>query len=159
MKRYFSILTAHLPWLAYALAGDLFFAVLLWFTDVSAFNALVLSIVLFSVLSFLLVCAIILASESRMTRALNEFLANPNEEHCQILLSNLKGAEMGRTKEMCDLLISREELLILCLNDFRNLIKCDRLFAFLGEYAEHTDTHQECNKSDFFHFFILLNVL
>lgn len=111
MKRYFSILTAHLPWLAYALAGDLFFAVLLWFTDVSAFNALVLSIVLFSVLSFLLVCAIILASESRMTRALNEFLANPNEEHCQILLSNLKGAEMRRTKEMCDLLISREERL------------------------------------------------
>ena len=111
MKRYFSILTAHLPWLAYALAGDLFFAVLLWFTDVSAFRALVLSIILFSVLSFLLVCAIILASESRMSRALNEFLVNPNEEHAQILLSNLKGAEMRRTKEMCDLLISREERL------------------------------------------------
>lgn len=111
MKRYFSILTAHLPWLAYALVGDLFFAVLLWFTDVSAFRALVLSIVLFSVLSFLLVCAIILASESRMSRALNEFLVNPNEEHAQILLSNLKGAEMRRTKEMCDLLISREERL------------------------------------------------
>ena len=111
MKRYFSILAAHLPWLAYALVGDLFFAVLLWFTDVSAFRALVLSIVLFSVLSFLLVCAIILASESRMSRALNEFLVNPNEEHAQILLSNLKGAEMRRTKEMCDLLISREERL------------------------------------------------
>ena len=111
MKRYFSILAAHLPWLAYALVGDLFFAVLLWFTDVSAFRALVLSIVLFSVLSFLLVCAIILASESHMSRALNEFLANPNEEHAQILLSNLKGAEMRRTKEMCDLLISREERL------------------------------------------------
>ncbi len=111
MKRYFSILTAHLPWLAFALVGDLFFAVLLWFTDVSAFRALVLSIVLFSVLSFLLVCAIILASESRMSRALNEFLVNPNEEHAQILLSNLKGAEMRRTKEMCDLLISREERL------------------------------------------------
>ena len=111
MKRYFSLLAAHLPWLAYALVGDVFFAVLLWFTDVSAFRALVLSIVLFSVLSFLLVCAIILASESRMSRALNEFLANPNEEHCQILLSNLKGTEMRRTKEMCDLLISREERL------------------------------------------------
>ena len=111
MKRYFSILAAHLPWLAYALVGDLFFAVLLWFTDVSAFRALVLSIILFSVLSFLLVCAIILASESRMSRALNEILVNPNEEHAQILLSNLKGAEMRRTKEMCDLLISREERL------------------------------------------------
>ncbi len=111
MKRYFSILTAHLPWLAYALAGDLFFILLLWFRDVSAFTALALSIVLFSVLSFLLVCVIILASESRMSRALDAFLSNPDEDHAQILLSRLKGAEMKRTKEMCDLLVqSRERL-------------------------------------------------
>ena len=111
MKRYFRILAAHLPWLAYALAGDLFFMVLLWFRDVSAFSALALSIVLFSVLSFLLVCLIILASESRMSRALDAFLSNPDEEHAQILLSRLKGAEMRRTKEMCDLLVQDRERL------------------------------------------------
>ncbi|MCR5274561.1 MAG: sensor histidine kinase [Clostridiales bacterium] len=111
MKRYFSILTAHLPWLAYALAGDLFFILLLWFRDVSAFTALALSIVLFSVLSFLLVCVIILASESRMSRALDAFLSNPDEDHAQILLSRLKGAEMKRTKEMCDLLVQNRERL------------------------------------------------
>ena len=111
MKRYFRILAAHLPWLAYALAGDLFFMVLLWFRDVSAFSALALSIVLFSVLSFLLVCLIILASESRMSRALDAFLANPDEDHAQILLSRLKGAEMRRTKEMCDLLVQDRERL------------------------------------------------
>ena len=111
MKRYFRILAAHLPWLAYALAGDLFFMVLLWFRDVSAFSALALSIVLFSVLSFLLVCLIILASESRMSRALDAFLSNPDEDHAQILLSKLKGAEMRRTKEMCDLLVQDRERL------------------------------------------------
>ena len=111
MKRYFRILAAHLPWLAYALAGDLFFMVLLWFRDVSAFSALALSIVLFSVLSFLLVCLIILASESRMSRALDAFLSNPDEDHAQILLSRLKGAEMRRTKEMCDLLVQDRERL------------------------------------------------
>ena len=111
MKRYFRILAAHLPWLAYALAGDLFFMVLLWFRDVSAFSALALSIVLFSVLSFLLVCLIILASESRMSRALDAFLANPDEDHAQILLSRLKGAELKRTKEMCDLLVQDRERL------------------------------------------------
>ena len=111
MKRYFRILAAHLPWLAYALAGDLFFMVLLWFRDVSAFSALALSIVLFSVLSFLLVCFIILASESRTSRALDAFLANPDEDHAQILLSRLKGAEMRRTKEMCDLLVQDRERL------------------------------------------------
>ena len=111
MKRYFRILAAHLPWLAYALAGDLFFMVLLWFRDVSAFSALALSIVLFSVLSFLLVCLIILASESRMSRALDAFLSNPDEDHAQILLSRLKGAELKRTKEMCDLLVQDRERL------------------------------------------------
>ncbi|MBO7565138.1 MAG: sensor histidine kinase [Clostridiales bacterium] len=111
MKRYFRILAAHLPWLIYALAGDLFFILLLWFRDVSAFFALALSIVLFSVLSFLLVCVIILASESRMNRALDAFLASPDEDHAQILLSRLKGAEMKRTKEMCDLLVQDRERL------------------------------------------------
>ncbi len=111
MKRYFRILAAHLPWLIYALAGDLFFIVLLWFRDVSALSALALSIVLFSVLSFLLVCVIILASESRMKRALDAFLASPDEDHAQILLSRLKGAEMKRTKEMCDLLVQDRERL------------------------------------------------
>lgn len=111
MKRYFRILAAHLPWLIYALAGDLFFILLLWFRDVSAFSALALSIVLFSVLSFLLVCVIILASESRMNRALDAFLASPDEDHAQILLSRLKGAEMKRTKEMCDLLVQDRERL------------------------------------------------
>ena len=111
MKRYFSILAAHLPWLAYVLAADLFFIVLLWFRDVSALSALALSIVLFSVLSFLLVCVIILASESRMSRALGAFLSNPDEDHAQILLSRLKGAEMRRTKEMCDLLVQDRERL------------------------------------------------
>lgn len=111
MRRYFSILFAHLPWLAFVLFGDLFFMVLLWFTDTKAFSALAVSIVLFSVLSFLLVCAIVLEAENRMSRSLDEFLSNPDEEHAQILLSHLKGSEMKRTKELCDLLIVRQERL------------------------------------------------
>ncbi|MBR5975388.1 MAG: sensor histidine kinase [Clostridiales bacterium] len=111
MRRYLSILCAHLPWLLYTLAVDVFFAVLLWITDARAFRTLTLTIVLFSILAFLFVCVLILASERRMTRALDEFLKNPDETHAQILLLNLKGAEQRRTKEMCDLLVFQKERL------------------------------------------------
>jgi signal transduction histidine kinase len=46
-----------------------------------------------------------------MKRALDAFLASPDEDHAQILLSRLKGAEMKRTKEMCDLLVQDRERL------------------------------------------------
>ena len=109
MRRYLEILRFHLPWLLYVLAGDVFFAVLLWVTDASAFRTLTLTIVLFSILSFLFVCLLLLASERRMSRALGEFLSNPDEAHMQILLSNLQGAERQRTKEMCDQILEQKE--------------------------------------------------
>ncbi|MBO4688847.1 MAG: sensor histidine kinase [Clostridiales bacterium] len=111
MRRYLSILRFHLPWLLYALAGDVFFAVLLWITDASAFRTLTLTIVLFSILTFLFVCVLVLASERRMTRALDEFLKSPDETHAQLLLSHLKGAEQRRMKEMCDLILQQKERL------------------------------------------------
>ncbi|MBO4474653.1 MAG: sensor histidine kinase [Clostridiales bacterium] len=111
MRRYLSILRSHLPWLLYALAGDVFFAVLLWITDARAFRTLTLTIVLFSILTFLFVCVLVLASERRMSRALDEFLKSPDETHAQLLLSNLKGAEQRRMKEMCDLLLQQKERL------------------------------------------------
>ena len=108
MKRYLSILWAHLPWLVFALLCDLFFAIMLWITDARAFAMLTLSIVLFSILGFLLICALILVSERRMTRVLSEYLQNPDEAHKEILLSNLKGEEKARAAELCELLSKKD---------------------------------------------------
>ena len=54
MKKYGSILYAHLPWLIFALSGDIIFAVLLWITDARAFSMLTLSIFLFSIMTYVL---------------------------------------------------------------------------------------------------------
>ena len=108
MKKYGSILYAHLPWLIFALSGDIFFAVLLWITDARAFSMLTLSIFLFSIMTFLLACGVILISERRTSRELSKYLSQPDEAHAQILLSYLKGEEKKRTKALCDLLNERE---------------------------------------------------
>ena len=101
MKRFLKIFGAHIPWLVYVLAVDAFFCVLLWITDARAARMLMLALLLFTVLSFILICVLLARSERRRNRALAGFLRDPDETHAQILLSNLKGAERSRIEEMC----------------------------------------------------------
>ncbi len=111
MKRYFSILFAHLPWLLYVLLSDMFFIVLLWVADAKSLKTIALAVVLFSVLSFLFVCTLIRSSERKKTQALDDFLSNPDESHAQVLIANLKGSEKQRTESFCELITQREEKL------------------------------------------------
>lgn len=109
MKRFLSVFGSHIPWLAYALAVDVFFCVLLWITDARAARMVMLSLLLFTVLSFILLCVILTRSEQRQTRALEDFLRDPDETHALILISNLKGAERARMEEMCTAVLRRDE--------------------------------------------------
>ncbi|MBO4927967.1 MAG: sensor histidine kinase [Clostridiales bacterium] len=109
MKRYLTILRAHIHFLIYVLGCDVFFAFLLWVTDSSAFGKVSLLIALFSVLTFLLVCALLAMREGRIERAFSDYLESPDDTHTRLLISHLPKNTKKRAEVLCGLLDEKEK--------------------------------------------------
>lgn len=104
MSKFFSILRTNLHWLLFVLGCDAFFAWMLWVVDAQAMEKLIVSIVLFTILSFVLVCVVLWHKERRMSRAFSDYLRDPGPAQVQILLSRLQGFPRSRLKELIETL-------------------------------------------------------
>ncbi|MBP5418128.1 MAG: sensor histidine kinase [Clostridiales bacterium] len=109
MRNLLRLLKHYIPYLLYVLFSDLFFVVLLWTTDTSAFRFIASALILFSILSFLLLCAWLHLRERRIRRALEDYLSDPDENHTKILLSRLSGMEKERIATLLSLLEEKEQ--------------------------------------------------
>ena len=104
MKNLMRLLRNYIPFLIYVLLSDIFFIVLLWTTDTSAFQFVASALILFSILSFLLLCAVLYIRERRIGRAFEDYLSDPDENHTKILLARLSGMEKERTATLLSLI-------------------------------------------------------
>lgn len=109
MRNLFRLLRSYLPVLIYVLISDLFFIVLLWASDARAFRFVASALILFSVLSFLLLCAWLSLRERSIRRAFDEYLSDPDENHRKILLSRLSGMEKQRMDVLLSLIEEKEQ--------------------------------------------------
>ena len=109
MKNLMRLLRNYIPFLIYVLLSDIFFIVLLWTTDTSAFRFVASALILFSILSFLLLCAVLYIRERRIGRAFEDYLSDPDENHTKILLARLSGMEKERTATLLSLIEEKEQ--------------------------------------------------
>ena len=75
MKNLMRLLRNYIPFLIYVLLSDIFFLVLLWTTDTSAFRFVSSALILFSILSFLLLCAVLYIRERKLSTFQNDVLS------------------------------------------------------------------------------------
>lgn len=108
MKRFLSVVRSHLLFLIYVLGADVFFAFLMWLVDSRSFQKISLLMLLFSVLSFLLLCEILSIREGRIERALSEYILDPDETRTDLLLSQLRGFERSRVDTLCRIISEKE---------------------------------------------------
>ncbi len=109
MRKMLRMFRSCVPFLICVLLSDIFFIVLLWTTDVSAFRFVASALILFSILSFLLLLAGLNIRERRIGRAFEEYLSDPDENHVKILLSRLSGMEKERTDTLLSLIEEKEQ--------------------------------------------------
>ena len=109
MKNLMRLLRNYIPFLIYVLLSDIFFIVLMWTTDTSAFRFVASALILFSILSFLLLCAVLYIRERRIGRAFEDYLSDPDENHTKILLARLSGMEKERTATLLSLIEEKEQ--------------------------------------------------
>ncbi len=119
MRKFFCIVRSQIHWLLYMLACDVFFVGALWLVDARALKMLTLSLVLFTLGSFALVCAYLWHRENRMAQVFDAYLREPTDARAQILLSRLSGYPRSRLNTLLKMLekAEREKANLLSQNE------------------------------------------
>ena len=119
MKKFFCIVRSQIHWLLFVLACDAFFVGALWLVDARALKILALSLILFTLGSFALVCALLWHRENRMAQVFSDYLREPTDARARILLSRLSGYPRSRMETLLKLLgkAEREKGLLLSQNE------------------------------------------
>jgi len=95
-------LLRYIPWLLLLLGVDAFAALLLWLADAQAFHAMMAVILLFTFLSFSVLCHVLIHLERKKEQSFLDFLDNPDEYHEELLLK-----AVGRPRKEHILLLGR----------------------------------------------------
>lgn len=86
MKQTMKAMLQYIPWLFLLLGTDIFFTLLLWIADTQAFYSMAASIVLATVLLFVLLSYVLVRREQKKRQAFFSFLHWPDEYHEELLL-------------------------------------------------------------------------
>lgn len=102
MKQFWKTLKRYAPWLLLLLTIDAFSSLLLWFSNAQAFESLIGTIVLASLVLFLAIVLVLYFKEQHKQALFQAFLMEPDEVNTEKLL----GAVSQQEREQLHLLVS-----------------------------------------------------
>ena len=126
MKHKLSALYKHLPWLLLLLAVDIFFILLLWISDASAFASLSIVILLASLLLFGTLSFVLDYFEQKKRQAFLDFLTEPDAYHEEKLLRTIPSSEADSIRLLGRILREKE-------------LTCNKLKTDLADYEEYVE--------------------
>lgn len=120
-------LRSYLPWFIILLAFDLFIGILLWLSDIRAFQALIVLLILTTVILFSTISIVLASKERKKANAYKTFLSHPEKRTEMELISLCSPSEKETVNEVAEALYSKQT-------------EIENIYSLLSEYEEFVET-------------------
>ena len=127
MNNNMKYLRSYFPWFFVLFAFDLFIAILLWLSDVRAFQALFVLLILTTAILFFAISIVLAAKERKKVDAYRTFISNPDKRTEIELLRLCNVFEKEMLKDVAEALYTKQT-------------EIENVSSLLSEYEEFVET-------------------
>ena len=127
MNNNMKYLRSYFPWFFVLFAFDLFIAILLWLSDVRAFQALFVLLILTTAILFFVISIVLAAKEGKRVNAYKTFIFNPDKRTEMELLRLCNVSEKEMVRDLAEALYTKQT-------------EIENVSSLLSEYEEFVET-------------------